>query len=551
MIRRNWRLVLLVVFVVAAGVALFAPPLGGGGANATAAPTADGPTNLQYGLELSGGTRIRAPLVGLTAEGVDIERGNQANVTGEVATALNVSEVDVQVRTGNDSAIVEVFPDRVTSEESAGAPDNVSQAEFARALQSAGLDVSADDISEGVSEQTYETAVNTLENKVSESGLAGGSVQTVQSAGERYIQIEVPNQNRSDVRDLVADQGRVTVVAYFPVEGNRTPDYCNPNSWTNATSNGTVPDGYCSVRVIDSQQGIQPDPVTRDQAGQPIVPVTLTDDAAGPFAADMRQYGFADRANTSTCRFEGSRTGHCLLTVVDERVVFAAGIERGENGRGLAQSFATDDFENRPEYQTSAPNISEAQELRINLQAGALPARLDLDAGTSQFILPDLAQKFKTFSLVTGLIAVLAVAVTVFIRYRDLRVAIPMVATALAEVFILLGFSAAVGLALDLSYIAGFVAVIGTGVDDLVIIADEILQSDVKTGRVFKSRFRRALWVIGAAAATTIVAMSPLAILSLGDLRGFAIITIVGVLIGVLITRPAYGNILRNLVTDS
>ena len=120
------------------------------------------------------------------------------------------------------------------------------------------------------------------------------------------------------------------------------------------------------------------------------------------------------------------------LTVVDERVVFAAGIERGENGRGLAQSFATDDFENRPEYQTSAPNISEAQELRINLQAGALPARLDLDAGTSQFILPDLAQKFKTFSLVTGLIAVLAVAVTVFIRYRDLRVAIPMVATALA-----------------------------------------------------------------------------------------------------------------------
>jgi len=33
---------------------------------------------------------------------------------------------------------------------------------------------------------------------------------------------------------------------------------------------------------------------------------------------------------------------------------------------------------------------------------------------------------------VTGLIAVLAVAVTVFIRYRDLRVAIPMVATALA-----------------------------------------------------------------------------------------------------------------------
>jgi preprotein translocase subunit SecD len=126
-----------------------------------------------------------------------------------------------------------------------------------------------------------------------------------------------------------------------------------------------------------------------------------------------------------------------------------------------------------------------------------------------------------------------------------------MVLTAASEVFILLGFASAIGLALDLSHIAGFIAVIGTGVDDLIIIADEILQEgDVRTGRVFESRFRKAFWVIGAAAATTIVALSPLAVLSLGDLQGFAIVTIVGVLIGVLVTRPAYGNILRNLVLD-
>jgi len=44
--------------------------------------------------------------------------------------------------------------------------------------------------------------------------------------------------------------------------------------------------------------------------------------------------------------------------------------------------------------------------------------------------------------------------------------------------------------------------------------------------------------------------MSPLAVLSLGDLQGFAIVTIVGVLIGVLITRPAYGDVLRNLLLE-
>ena len=140
----------------------------------------------------------------------------------------------------------------------------------------------------------------------------------------------------------------------------------------------------------------------------------------------------------------------------------------------------------------------------------------------------------------------------VFVRYRDVRVAAPMIVTALSEVFLLLGFAAGIGYPLDLSVIAGFIAVIGTGVDDLIIIADEVLaEGGASSQRVFKSRFRRAFWVIGVAAATTVIAMSPLAILSLGDLQGFAIFTILGVLIGVIITRPAYGDILQLLTTGN
>jgi preprotein translocase subunit SecD len=75
-------------------------------------------------------------------------------------------------------------------------------------------------------------------------------------------------------------------------------------------------------------------------------------------------------------------------------------------------------------------------------------------------------------------------------------------------------------------------------------------EGEVNSRRVFQSRFRKAFWVIGAAAATTIIAMSPLAVLGLGDLQGFAIFTILGVLVGVLLTRPAYGDILRELLTE-
>lgn len=545
MIRENWRIGLLIVFVVTSGVSLFAPGLGGGGgmANATAAnATSTGPTNLQYGFELAGGTQIRAPLVGLTAENIDVSPEAQANLTQQVASELNLSAADVQVRVGNESTTVEVFS------------RNVSQQEFARALQAGGHNVPQSDIRDGVADQTYEEAVEVLNDKISESGLTGGTAQTVSSGGEQSIQIEVPNQNRSEVRNLVADQGQVQIVAYFPVEGNTTPDYCEGPVGANATNrtSAAMSGNTCNVTVLPSQEAFkQVSTVRRNQQDQPVVPVTLTDQAAGPFMQAMQRYGFDDRANASTparpsCRFEQGDGGHCLLTIRDGEVVYAAGVQPD-----LAQQFASGDFVNDPAYSTSAQNVSEAQELQIDLQAGALPAPLNLQEGTSQYILPSLAEGYKADSLITGLITIVAVALTVSVRYREPKVAIPMVVTALSEVFILLGFAAAIGLALDLSHIAGFIAVIGTGVDDLVIVADEIYRSEVSTGRVFRNRFRRAFWVIGAAAATTIIAMSPLAILSLRDLQGFAIVTIVGVLIGVLITRPAYGNILRNLLTDT
>ena len=542
MIRENWRILLLVAFVVASGVALFAPTGDGGGANASASVASTDPTNLQYGLDLAGGTQIRAPLAGLTAENVDIGPREQQNATQRIASELNVSSTDVQVRIGNQSTSVEVLT------------GNVSQEQFAGALQRAGYDVSQNDIRDGVTDDTIDTAVEVLESKIDESGLAGGTVQTVASGGQQFIQIEIPNQNRSEVMDLVADQGQVQTVASFPVEGNETPAYCEGPVGANASGNGSTGGGAggantCNVTVLPSQDGFSEiGTVQRDRNNRPVVPVTLTDQAAGPFTQAMQRFGFDDPANASTCRFEqggGGGGGHCLLTVRDGEVVYGASV-----APDLARDFASGSFVDSPQYQTSANNASEAQELQVDLQAGALPAPLALEQGTSQYILPSLADRFKTLSLVTGLITVVAVALTVSFRYREPQVAVPMVVTAISEVFILLGFAAAVGQALDLSHIAGFIAVIGTGVDDLVIIADEIYRSDVSTDRVFQSRFRRAFWVIGAAAATTIIAMSPLAVLSLGDLRGFAIVTIVGVLIGVLITRPAYGNILRRLLTD-
>jgi preprotein translocase subunit SecD len=271
----------------------------------------------------------------------------------------------------------------------------------------------------------------------------------------------------------------------------------------------------------------------------------LSEEVAPGFAQDMRNYGFTtNQAYSSQCGEADLQPGnYCLLTVRDNRTVYSAVM-----AEGLGSQIATGEFEKDPRFIITATNASEARQLYVDMRAGSLPTRLTIQ--DTFFVDPSLGTEFRGRSFLTGLVAVLAVSLVVFFRYGEFKVAFPMLVTALSEVAILLGFAATVPLALNLSHIAGLIAVIGTGVDDLIIIADEVMTEEVSSDRVFRNRFRKALWIIGAAAATTIIAMSPLAVLSLGDLRGFAIVTILGVLIGVIITRPAYGDILRRLLTD-
>ncbi len=531
-VQKRWRLVVLALLIVVSTVVIFVPGLGVGtsGGNGTAAneTVADpGLTNIQFGLELSGGTRVRAPVVGTTAEGVNVTTDNQGNVESTVADELGVDVIDVQARPGLDT--VEVFAENVTDEE------------FRGALSAAGA--SPDSIRPGVTEPTRQNVVETLQSKINAAGLSGGSVtQTQVGEDEHYVIIEVPNENASAVRDLVSQRGVVRLVASFPADGNASAG----NGSEVRRETVIVRDDVTSIGQPQSSQG------------RAVVPITLTDEGAQEFAQAMQEYGFTQPEATSSsspsqpngelaCDYENRpNSTYCLLTVRDERVVYSASM-----GQNLAQGMESGDFQKTGSFVITANNMSEARQLQIDLQAGGLPAPLDIDdRGTVYYLAPTLASQFKLYSLITGIIAVLAVSFAVYVRYTEPGVAAPMVVTALSEVVILLGFASAVGLPLDLSHIAGFIAVIGTGVDDLIIIADEVMAEQVSSGRVFASRFRKALWVIGAAAVTTIIAMSPLAVLSLGDLRGFAIVTILGVLVGVVITRPAYGDILRALLTD-
>ena len=483
------------------------------------------PTNLQYGLELSGGARIRGKLQGLTAEGLDLNPDREFQVERTVADELDIEQINVRTRV--QEGAVELYT------------QNVTQAEFADALGAAELTVGTGDIREGVTSATRQNAVTTITDRVDQTGFSGADVFTSSAVtGENFIVAEVPGVTRGELRDIISETGRVQIVAGFP----------------ETTENGTTVYNQTVLLTQDDIDSVDSAQRGDAQTPQPHVPIALTGEAGQRFASVTQAGGLTSPQGVGNCFFDEEvfdepapqhESQYCLFTVVDGEYVYGSSM-----GGDLAETINSGGFAQDPRFVMQTGSYQEAQELEVNIRAGELPT--DIEIVTESFISPSLAQQFKPLALLTALVAWLSVSAVVYYWYRDVRIAIPMLLTASSEVFLLLGFASVVGLALDLSHIAGLIAVIGTGLDDLIIMADEILQrkEQVETGRVFQSRFRKAFWIIGMAAATTIIAMSPLAVLSLGDLQGFAIITIVGVLIGVGITRPAYGDVLRKLVLD-
>ncbi len=191
----------------------------------------------------------------------------------------------------------------------------------------------------------------------------------------------------------------------------------------------------------------------------------------------------------------------------------------------------------------------EAYKILVQMQSGALPYSVEV-VGSGQ-VPATQGATFKTVAIIAALLAQAAVGVVMYIRYREPRIILPMFLTSLFEIFILLGFASApfVQWEIDLPSVAAIIAVIGTGIDQLIIITDEVMTTGrTPTTKKIIQKMSQAFKIIFASAATVIVAMIPLYFMGFGSLKGFALTTIIGVLIGIFITRPAYGKIISEIL---
>lgn len=189
----------------------------------------------------------------------------------------------------------------------------------------------------------------------------------------------------------------------------------------------------------------------------------------------------------------------------------------------------------------------EMNRLQTILLTGSLPYKLEIVKLDS--ISPSLGQEFTQSLIYLGIVVFVIVSVAIFIKYRKMKITLAVILTMFSEAFITLGIAALIRWNLDAPSIAGIIAGIGTGVNDQIVIIDES-QSGKESRESLAARIKRALFIIVGAFLTIIAAMIPLFWAGAGMLRGFALTTIIGVSVGILITRPAFADILKKITKD-
>ena len=339
--------------------------------------------------------------------------------------------------------------------------------------------------------------------------------------GNQYIVVEIAGATEEEVKDLLAKQGKFEAKI-----GNRT----------------VFRGGNDIVYVARSanEAGIDPSSGCGQQASQWFCgfrfSITLSQEAA------KRQ---ADATKDLTVVYDpvSGRSDYLsekLELYLDDSKVDELNIGADLKGQAVTQIAISGSGSGANEQEAIFNSLQSMKRLQTILITGSLPVKLSIVKTDS--ISPVLGEGFVKNAIFMSLLSILSVAVVVSIRYRKLLIAIPILITMLSEVIILLGVAAFIGWNMDLAAIAGILVAIGTGVDDQIVITDETLKGETANAYNWKEKVKRAFTIIMLAYLTVVVAMVPLIFAGAGLLKGFAITTIIGVTIGVFVTRPAYSS---------
>jgi preprotein translocase subunit SecD len=361
--------------------------------------------------------------------------------------------------------------------------------------------------------------VSIMSNRFNVYGLSDMKISTVRDlAGNNFISVEIAGATQKEVQDLISQQGKFEAKI-----GNETVFRGEKKDITNVARGGQ------DAGVYDCQQ------TTNGYFCNFRFTIYLSQEAAERQAAITNTLDVNSTAS-------GDELSKPLDLYVDGKLMDSLQISASLKGRAetVIQITGSGTGATQNDAITAAQN--NMKNLQTILITGSLP--FELEIVKLDTISPTLGSDFLKYILLASLISIIIVSIITFARYR-VKAAIAPLIVCISEIVITLGIAALINWNLDLPSIAGILAAIGTGIDDQIVILDESRHKEESLN--IKQRIKRAFAIILGAYFTVVASLIPLFWAGAGLLTGFALTTIIGISIGVFITRPAFADMVKLL----
>ncbi|MBN2053178.1 hypothetical protein JW756_06770 [Candidatus Woesearchaeota archaeon] len=380
---------------------------------------------------------------------------------------------------------------------------------------------------EKISQQDFDFTIDNIKQRLNVYGLTDLVVRPASDLeGNDFIIVEIAGATQEEVKTLIASQGK------FEAKVGNTSVFKGGNDVTyvcrSSECSGIDPRQGC----VQTQEG--------DWVCSFMFSITLSPEAA-------QKQANATKDLEVVVEQDQNYLSESLYLFLDDALVDTLKIGAELRGNPVTDIQISGSGIGQTQQAAVADALKNMKSLQTVLITGSLPVKLDVVKIDT--VSPVLGEAFINNALLIGIIATLAVTLIVFIRYRRFVVSLPIMIIMISELLIMLGVAALIGWNLDVAAIAGIIISIGTGVNDQIVIADETLRGGSRISQYtsWKDRLGKAFFIIFTAYFVILVAMLPLWFAGAGLLKGFALTTIIGVTVGVLITRPAYAKIVEIL----
>ncbi len=376
--------------------------------------------------------------------------------------------------------------------------------------------VDMSEIEQGDRDSAFESVRNIIERRINLLGVSEPNIQSVRAGDEYRLVVELPGI--SDSQDAIDLIGQTAQLSFW--EGDGQVDVTNIAT----DSANLLEQGLASILGLQPKEtdltgkDLKRTQVVFDQSsGTPQVQIEFTSEGSNKFANITRE-----------------NVGKVVAIVLDDQIISAPVVQQEIVGGNAVI--------------TGSSDVDEANRLSIALNAGALPAPLELVAQST--IGPSLGQVSLEKSLFAGIVGFTSVVVFMIILYRKEGVlaCIALGVYALISLFIF----KLVPVTLTLAGIAGFILSIGMAVDANILIFER-MKEELKNGKprriAILNGFNRAWPSIRDTSITSMITTIILFYFGSSIVRGFALTLFIGLVVSMFSAITVTRNLL--LVFDS